>query len=1305
MRAKSPWSLSVAGALLLFAGAANAANTVAIESLDAVNGHLRATEGGTRFRATYTLNDVPAGQQIRVRVLACAPLTTTGRKHYNDNSPDSGDAGLVWDMNFSDPARGCTDDGIGWGKAVSVSTPPVSAGAQGVSGAFNFGLAVPMFVIPNGTQATVPVEAIDLSGNVIASASLTLTLDSHEHARLEAYVGAAQQLSDGSTNVTFRSFVFTDANYTNPDPSHDLTLSVATPPGAKFVSAVTTPTSTPPFNLAHAGNWWPILVPVKPNTIPGTDTFGFAVVPPPPGDGGIATATIHAPITYHGSEPLELVYTYNYAPGTPTANFLVNSDRPSGDPSQASAHVDIGPVSLDLQKYVHHYTSLVPVTVVGGGTALVRFPGQDLQYAGVLYAGNGLAFNLTVIEQYPVEEELVQIHGDNSVADSFGGYAASWSAEIGCGIDSTYTDGLPADSEMSQVRCLRFQINSFTQYGFPFLGRTRLRPEVIAALHPGESFNTSNRMLVSASNLANGETEVSPDGKWKRVSENHIWWNGQVLDGEYYRRPADWSPPGERRIYSILTGSPVGTNTHLSLTLPPGLDWRLGGPASENENAKMADGSQGTPSCTSVRAQAGAGGHPASLLCVLPGDVVDNWNEDMFVRLLAGYAGQSFNVCSSAWVEPASTAGSYELPYTAAHPWVRCVDLTFAGSQSIEVSSSVAPSSVMAGSEAVFALTTTATGQMGISGTHAYFYPGKGVDAAGKPVAFTDAQCQQPTLASIDSPAGAIGPGPIVDCTTDSPPAPDSTWAPCPGDLSLVTGVRATPINPYDASIGVLSPGDGPQTIELHLRAPDAAGQKLCMQGAATGDGLGVVTTALAKIDITWRCIMTCDAFATAMECNPVSLQLHAPQIDGCAGATLTNDYQGSQHPTQGFNVTWTMTAADGQVASTCTTQQPLVDTHSPTVSCGAPVHVPFTGAGMTYLPGASASDSCDGSIAATCAVATFAAPGSQTVSCGAQDAAGHQATPCNVEVIADARTTTCDSVLYLPGLGEHGRLLYEDLWPSAGDNDFNDLVLTYNFAVTGADGAITGLQGTFNVLAVGAKFHSSVNLHLPGVGRDAASFIEVRTPGGAATHPAAADGEDDLVIKLIGDSLELFGRDSFINTDPAQPAVPGKPLTVLIRFNPPLPPGTLDLAKAPFDTYIALSSDPGHQIHRMHYSGTKRMNTALFGTHDDRSDAGRNAGLHFVGATGRPWVLDLPASAGAVHWPKEKVEVSYLYPQITPWAESGGLTDTEWYLDVNHLTHAWTGGSNNTLPPTPRFVGAADGTTDLTPTPCVVPQ
>lgn len=266
------------------------------------------------------------------------------------------------------------------------------------------------------------------------------------------------------------------------------------------------------------------------------------------------------------------------------------------------------------------------------------------------------------------------------------------------------------------------------------------------------------------------------------------------------------------------------------------------------------------------------------------------------------------------------------------------------------------------------------------------------------------------------------------------------------------------------------------------------------------------------------------------------------------------------------------------------------------------------------------------------------------------------------------ADSAPCDGAVsawaFAPAEDVTGTLLFEDQWPVLNDEDFNDLVLSYNYRVAlDAQGKALAVTATFEALAVGGNYTNSLNLHLP-VPAGAAQSITVQVGSSPAVtvQPSSLDAE--LTFTVIQNLRSLFGGQSGPINVSGNP-IPSLQITVTINLSAT----PLAMTEAPFDVFLARAADPSHQVHRSAYGGTAAMNQGLFGTGDDASAPGRN----FVDFRNLPFVLDLPAS---VAYPQEGVSIAALFPNIVNFAASGGATDADYYQSQVVSTAGYANGN-----------------------------
>jgi len=236
----------------------------------------------------------------------------------------------------------------------------------------------------------------------------------------------------------------------------------------------------------------------------------------------------------------------------------------------------------------------------------------------------------------------------------------------------------------------------------------------------------------------------------------------------------------------------------------------------------------------------------------------------------------------------------------------------------------------------------------------------------------------------------------------------------------------------------------------------------------------------------------------------------------------------------------------------------------------------------------------------------------------------------------ADASFTS-----YFPSSGKQV-LAFEDLWPSLGDFDFNDVVLSNQ---------VTILKNA-NQELVSASF--KVSIDAIGAGLDNGIGMMIYDENGA---PLA----DDAISELSGDATLdpdntngiILTEDVFATTNERYQnngvgATTDSPDTLYftISFNAGLTDFTPEL-------YIFRSLERSHEVHRSVFPGTAIMDMSLFNTNDDNGN--------FKTVNNLPWGMEI-ITDGHFKVPIERIEIINAYPEFEAWATSGGTQNVRWY-------------------------------------------
>lgn len=266
-------------------------------------------------------------------------------------------------------------------------------------------------------------------------------------------------------------------------------------------------------------------------------------------------------------------------------------------------------------------------------------------------------------------------------------------------------------------------------------------------------------------------------------------------------------------------------------------------------------------------------------------------------------------------------------------------------------------------------------------------------------------------------------------------------------------------------------------------------------------------------------------------------------------------------------------------------------------------------------------------------------------------------------------------SSVFIPSQNSLGMVMYEDLWPSDGDFDFNDTVIAYNYElIYGQTENLIAIRATFNVIAIGAGIHSGLALALP-IPAASVSQIHRRIGEGGVDVPLVRSDNGNLMIRVVNDLRATFAvGEQYINTKIADPVIRPRTISVLIELSQAT---SLTSGEAPFDLFLFWTHDPRHEIHRPMYAGTVDMDTSLFGTMSDGSTETR----HFVNDRGVPFALDVPVST---LYPVEKTPIDLLYPDILTFGTSGGTLAKTYYSSNVQTVHAFSGDVFGAARPVP---------------------
>ena len=251
----------------------------------------------------------------------------------------------------------------------------------------------------------------------------------------------------------------------------------------------------------------------------------------------------------------------------------------------------------------------------------------------------------------------------------------------------------------------------------------------------------------------------------------------------------------------------------------------------------------------------------------------------------------------------------------------------------------------------------------------------------------------------------------------------------------------------------------------------------------------------------------------------------------------------------------------------------------------------------------------------------------------------------------------------YYVAEGEFGSLAFEDLWPSKGDFDFNDLVVAYNFnQITNSDNDIVQIDAKLLVKAIGASFKNAFGFALETTPASIESVTGQRITDGYLdiSSNGTENGQSKATIICFDDPYNVIdypGAGSGVNTDPNSPYSTPDTLKMTINFTNPV--NGDDLGTPPYNPFIIIDQQRGKEVHLPNHEPTDLADTSLLGQYDD--DSNENNGKYYVSDQYLPWAINVPVS---FDYPSEKKSILNSYLLFDDWAISNGNSNKDWYMN-----------------------------------------
>ena len=226
--------------------------------------------------------------------------------------------------------------------------------------------------------------------------------------------------------------------------------------------------------------------------------------------------------------------------------------------------------------------------------------------------------------------------------------------------------------------------------------------------------------------------------------------------------------------------------------------------------------------------------------------------------------------------------------------------------------------------------------------------------------------------------------------------------------------------------------------------------------------------------------------------------------------------------------------------------------------------------------------------------------------------------------------------------------IAFEDLWPSRGDYDFNDLVVTFSAVYNlNAQGYYVDATYTADIDAAGGSIPLGMGIEILDGNKQqhAVQMIDGVTGPYSSIDPDVKNGI--ILFNNRHDPMPV----TYTNTTEAltQDVVT---LTVEVDLNENFQGVTLP------NIYAYYTEERGREIHVPGMPATSAANPSIFGTFNDYS------GTPYRTEAGLPWAIEVIQSEKDFRHPLEKIEITEAYTTFLGWANSSGANNKTWYTN-----------------------------------------
>ena len=238
--------------------------------------------------------------------------------------------------------------------------------------------------------------------------------------------------------------------------------------------------------------------------------------------------------------------------------------------------------------------------------------------------------------------------------------------------------------------------------------------------------------------------------------------------------------------------------------------------------------------------------------------------------------------------------------------------------------------------------------------------------------------------------------------------------------------------------------------------------------------------------------------------------------------------------------------------------------------------------------------------------------------------------------------------------------LIAEDLWPSKGDYDFNDLVLLYEWNyVIDAQSNIKDMNFRSQVKARGAGLNNGFGFLLETDQANVESVTggmysqNITSFNANGTEQVASNSTTSSFIVVDNVTNCLSEWNTFLDVQTEAPQ--WYDFTIVFEN------AVDDAVLATFNPFVIKGDQRGIEIHLANQAPSALADAQYFNTDADVSNLANS--VSYVTQNGMPWLLNVPANFDYVI---EYTDLSQAYLKFANWAGSGGSSFQDWYDSEN---------------------------------------